>query len=215
MRLKLCVTLLLLTLAATCILLIVVLVPLVVFPTFTEELVDYDPVPVTCVLEMKQVIVKDRALCKVWNSCRQGCKTKPKSCKRIWVNYFFSRHDMDKNDSQSLNERNWAQQHVPLKINHQACGEEPEVDCKLFFENLKTQRQFPCHYNRRNTHEVVVEYSWEDELYPMAFAIGLPLGLFIIFLVICAILGFWYCRGSPGFDPDNPTIDTERKYAFE
>lgn len=84
------------------------------------------------------------------------------------------------------------------------------------FQFLQIGNEFPCHRSVREPLHAVLELSWgDDQMYPLALSLGLPLSLMLIFLAVTFMLCFWYCRGSPGYRKEELDVETERKYAFE
>ena len=86
MKLKLCITFVLLLLAAVCLSLIVLLVPLIVVPSLTQERVEYESNPGTCSLHEMSTI-RSWKKCRASHSCRDDCEIIPKRCVRMFVNY--------------------------------------------------------------------------------------------------------------------------------
>lgn len=73
-------------LASLCVFALLFLIPLVVEPSISTLLADFDPEPATCVTT-DSALVTGLTKCGSFSSCREGCTTTPSQCYQIYISY--------------------------------------------------------------------------------------------------------------------------------
>jgi len=86
-------------LASLCVFALLFLIPLVVEPSISTLLADFDPEPATCVT-IDSNLVTGLTKCGTFSSCREGCTSTPSQCYQIYVSYRKpNRHPHIKNNT--------------------------------------------------------------------------------------------------------------------
>lgn len=85
-KIKFYVSLMMGIVASICIFALLFLIPLVVEPSISTLLADFDPEAATCVTVDYQY-VEGMSKCGAWSSCREGCTSAPFRCHQIQVAY--------------------------------------------------------------------------------------------------------------------------------
>ncbi|CAL8133804.1 unnamed protein product [Orchesella dallaii] len=184
--------------ASVCVFALLFLIPLVVEPSISTLLADFDPESATCVT-IDYTFATGLSKCARWSSCREGCTSTPSQCHQIYVSYRKAHKPgyprienftmVDPSDW--LDESKWDVSYTQLLINAKGCGYPPKVRCDEYGMTYKQLgRTFPCYYSRANPRLVVTDYNWQDTASPLLIALGLPTSLFTVSI---SILSFWYC----------------------
>lgn len=85
-QIKFYVSLVLGILASICVFALLFLIPLVVEPSISTLVADFDPTAATCVT-IDSSVVTGLTKCGSFSSCREGCTSTPSQCYQIYVNY--------------------------------------------------------------------------------------------------------------------------------
>jgi len=72
--------------ASLCVFALLFLIPLVVEPSISTLLADFDPSAATCVT-VDYTSATGLSKCGLWASCREGCTSTPSQCHQIYVSY--------------------------------------------------------------------------------------------------------------------------------
>lgn len=72
--------------ASVCVFALLFLIPLVVEPSISTLLADFDPEAATCVT-IDYTYATGLSKCGRWSSCREGCTSTPSQCHQIYVSY--------------------------------------------------------------------------------------------------------------------------------
>jgi hypothetical protein len=72
--------------ASLCVFALLFLIPLVVEPSISTLLADFDPSAATCVT-VDHTLATGLSKCGLWASCREGCTSTPSQCHQIYVSY--------------------------------------------------------------------------------------------------------------------------------
>lgn len=72
--------------ASLCVFALLFLIPLVVEPSISTLLADFDPNAATCVT-VDHTPATGLSKCGLWSSCREGCTSTPSQCHQIYVSY--------------------------------------------------------------------------------------------------------------------------------
>lgn len=72
--------------ASICVFALLFLIPLVVEPSISTLLADFDPEAATCVT-IDYTYAIGLSKCGAWSSCREGCTSTPSQCHQIYVSY--------------------------------------------------------------------------------------------------------------------------------
>uniref|UniRef100_A0A336M0C4 CSON006832 protein n=1 Tax=Culicoides sonorensis TaxID=179676 RepID=A0A336M0C4_CULSO len=183
------------------------LIPFVVDPAISTIVADYDPVPVTCITT-DHVYAMSLSNCS-WASCREGCTTTPVRCHQILVNYSrIPFHEWEKiTPRKELDSVEWDVMDTRLLINTEGCGYPPRVNCTIFAKEYGASRigdPFPCYYSRAYPEQVVVRYSWDDNLKHLILSLIIPN---VLFAVSIGVLSYWYCPCCDKACHKNPRVN--------
>lgn len=85
-QVKFYVSLLLGVVASICVFALLFLIPLVVEPSISTLLADFDPEAAICVT-IDYTYATGLSKCGRWSSCREGCTSTPSQCHQIYVSY--------------------------------------------------------------------------------------------------------------------------------
>lgn len=72
--------------ASVCVFALLFLIPLVVEPSISTLLADFDPEAAICVT-IDYTLATGMSKCGRWSSCREGCTSTPSQCHQIYVSY--------------------------------------------------------------------------------------------------------------------------------
>ncbi|XP_021957612.1 uncharacterized protein LOC110853628 [Folsomia candida] len=184
--------------ASLCVFALLFLIPLVVEPSISTLLADFDPSPAICVT-VDYTSATGLSKCGLWASCREGCTSTPSQCHQIYVSYRRAGSKLRPRISNNtildphdwLDESRWDVSYTQLLVNAKGCGYPPRVKCEEFGDTYGLQgRTFSCFYSRTNPRLVVTDYNWEETAQPLLIALCLPTSLFAVSI---SILTLWYC----------------------
>ncbi|XP_063709895.1 protein tipE isoform X3 [Culicoides brevitarsis] len=186
------------------------LIPFVVDPSISAIVADYDPIPVTCITT-DHIYATSLSNCS-WASCREGCTTTPVRCHQILVNYSrIPYNEWDKMVTRKeLGSVEWDVMDTKLLINTEGCGYPPKVNCTIFAKEYGSSRIgdiFPCYYSRAYPEQVVIRYSWDDNLKHLILSLVVPN---VLFAVSIAVLSYWYCPCCDKACHKNPRVYAEK-----